>query len=623
MQTLEQGGYCVAVLDREGRVDWMSPSTLTLFGLNPLMRPPYPFWRDLIAIDGVSVWDDSLQREYEIQGFLKTEGFCDVPNKGRVALELTMRREPGSDQCFVLLRDVTSEHLSRVELEHEKHNAEQLNQALEREIHKANTLAVMAERANVAKSVFLTSMSHEFRTPLNGVLGYAQILSQDGSLEERQRKAAMTIEKSGRHLLSLINDVLDLSKIEAGKVAVSKQSMNLLTLLQDVIDVIKVRAHSKGLELSLSIADSLDQVEWISGDAKVIRQVLINLIGNAIKFTDVGKVTLAVSQAPAMERTPDSMLLRFEVRDTGPGIAPQERDHIFEEFYQTEAFSGHKGGTGLGLTISRRLVDAMGGQLRVDSELGKGSCFWFEIPCTWIREGGVRAESHVLHSLTSCSVKNGCFLQCFPDEKDSGLLRSVMEGIGFSGFVVSDELATAPACMGASVGLLVIGVPSGSLRMRYEQWFPEWTPGRIADEVVWLVYLDGSGNDCRAVRGILESTRSICLEAPVDVNTLVQTLRDLSPGHWKELQSEQKTVTVEKAQEMGTEVPETALLRRLIRDAQIGDIRSLNEHLSAWETGLGHETGFGRQVRVLLDGFQIDQLCSLLSNMEGNRNKKE
>ena len=226
-----------------------------------------------------------------------------------------------------------------------------------------------AEAATRAKSEFLTNMSHELRTPLNGVLGYAQLLQRDRSLTDAQREALEAIGKCGSQLLELINDVLDLSKIEAGRFEIEQSSTDLVKLTHDIRSVVGEAVARKGLQLTTDISEDVPRVVVLDGLR--VRQVLLNLVGNAIKFTEEGGVRLAISVA-------DRRLL-FEVIDTGAGIEPESIAEIFAAFAQTKRGAA-AGGTGLGLAICDRLITMMGGELKVDSERGAGSRFWFTLP---------------------------------------------------------------------------------------------------------------------------------------------------------------------------------------------------------------------------------------------------
>lgn len=241
-----------------------------------------------------------------------------------------------------------------------------------------------AERSNRAKSEFLANMSHELRTPLNAILGFTQLLTRDSSLTQEQRESIEIINRSGEHLLELINDVLQMSKIEVGKVTLDKQNVDLYRLLDSLEDLFKLPAQNKNLQLIFDCAPTLPQ--YIQTDESKLRQVLINLVGNAIKFTQRGSVILRVTRShtsqishPNGELSPRSLFLLFEVEDTGPGIAPEDIDIIFEAFTQTATGRKSLEGTGLGLPISRKFVQLMGGDITVSSTLGQGTIFKFDV----------------------------------------------------------------------------------------------------------------------------------------------------------------------------------------------------------------------------------------------------
>jgi len=230
-----------------------------------------------------------------------------------------------------------------------------------------------AEESNKAKSAFLANMSHELRTPLNAILGFSDLMRNDAAITEKQRETLDIINRSGEHLLALINDVLDMAKIEAGGVGIEASAFDLGNMVRDITDLMHLRAEEKGLRLLLEQSSNFPR--FIRTDAAKLRQILINLVGNAIKFTRKGSVTLRLSTSPAGER----LLLNIEVEDSGSGIASEDLERIFDPFVQVGKQATQKG-TGLGLTITREFVEAMGGKISVESTLGKGSIFRVEVP---------------------------------------------------------------------------------------------------------------------------------------------------------------------------------------------------------------------------------------------------
>ena len=341
---LDHAGDAVLVTDHEGRVTLFNPAAERLFGWTSREAVGFTFNRLLPELQ-VDV-DPSTRRE--------TWG---LHHDGRpLELELSVSavdEESGTRQRIFVVRDVSA----RKDLERQWRSAKEL-----------------AETANRAKSEFLANMSHEIRTPMNGVIGMVELLL-DTPMNSEQREYLQLIKSSANVLLEIINDILDFSKIEAGRLELEKVNFNPRGLAREVMQTLAVRAAEKQLELILDVGDTVPAA--VLGDPLRLRQVLVNLVGNAIKFTAIGEVALTMR---LIGDDPQRPTLYVGVLDTGIGIAPDKQKVIFEAFTQADSSTTRQfGGTGLGLAISHRLVDIMGGELNVQSKVGEGSLFQFTI----------------------------------------------------------------------------------------------------------------------------------------------------------------------------------------------------------------------------------------------------
>ncbi len=337
---------------------------------------------------GLSIWHSAEEREAVAEALRKSGEYCSeaiLQRKDGVAIPVNFCAKliplDGSKRILVLIEDITDRKRAEEAIR-------ELNAGLERRVaERTAELAVERDRAEAAdrlKSAFLATMSHELRTPLNSVIGFTGIILMElaGPVNDEQRKQLQMVEKSANHLLSLINDVLDISKIEAGQLEVVSEPFDVRSSIEAVVGIASPLAAKKGLDLSVEIAPEIDSLR---SDSRRFEQVLLNLLNNAVKFTEKGGVKLTARLDAAASGCPPPQI-RLSVADTGMGIKPEDFDTLFLPFRQIDTgLSRRHEGTGLGLAICRRLAELLGGKIEVESRWGEGSVFTFSLPAG---EGG-------------------------------------------------------------------------------------------------------------------------------------------------------------------------------------------------------------------------------------------
>ncbi len=373
---VEQSPESILITDLACRIEYVNDATCRVsgYGRDELIGATPALLRSGLTPPETytSMWD-ALGRGEAWKG-----QFINRRKNGEIYTEFAfvspIRTTDGKVTHYLGLKDdITEKKRMGEELDSYRRHLEELVKQRTAELAEARA---RAEDANRAKSAFLANMSHEIRTPMNAILGLTYLMRQQQPTPEQSTRLDK-VAVSARHLLTLIDSILDLSKIEAGRMAVESVDFELAAVVRDVCDILRARADEKGLVVTRSVDEGVPAM--LRGDPLRLRQILINLGGNAVKFTQQGAVALKVRPLPA---TADGMLrLRFEVSDTGIGIDAEQRASLFQPFEQADASMSRRfGGTGLGLAISRRLVELMGGHLDMQSTPGQGSSFWFEVP---------------------------------------------------------------------------------------------------------------------------------------------------------------------------------------------------------------------------------------------------
>jgi signal transduction histidine kinase/FixJ family two-component response regulator len=482
---------------------------------------------------------------------------------------------------------------------------EQKFQELQQASNQIQQAKDTADRANLAKSDFLASMSHELRTPLNGILGYAQILQASSTLTPKERKGVKTIERCGVHLLALINEVLDLSKIEAGKMELNPSAIDLPQLLTEIVDVCQIRAEQKAIDLIYVPSPQLPARVLV--DEKRLRQVSINLLGNAIKFTDRGEVTFRVDVTRQEEQEID---LRFQVEDTGVGIDPAQLETIFLPFEQAGDSDRQTEGTGLGLNISQKILHLMGSSLQVRSQLGRGSTFWFEVTLP------VLAQSTALANEVNggeCKIvgyvgRQRTILVVDDREDNRSVLVNLLEPLGFKVVEASDGLQGLDRAIAIHPDAILtdrmMPILDGLEMTQRLRQLPD-----TAEVPIAICSASISASDRQQS---LEAGANAFLPKPVQLSALLEVLEGGLGLEWVRDQSSmaQQHLSATTAQMV---VPGQDELAHLYDLAHQGRILALRKQIAQLEQSDAQLLPFVGTIKDLADRFQVEKIQQLIA----------
>lgn len=497
---------------------------------------------------------------------------------------------------LLMVQDIQRRALIEEELQQHRDHLEELVRERTCELQAAKE---RADLANQAKSTFLSSMTHELRTPLNAILGYAQILKRDKGLSERQKTGLNTIHQSGDHLLMLISDLLDLAKIEAGKFELVPEPINLQLFLTGIVNIVRVKSEQKDLLFNVEVVPDLPPTVMM--DEKRLRQVLLNLLGNAVKFTDVGHISLKVSRVDA---TADETGLRFDVQDTGVGMEQSQLAAIFQPFEQVGDVQRKFGGTGLGLSISRQLVRLMGGDIAVASKPGAGSCFSFEIhvPLSAVEASTSTAE-RILVGYQGARKK---VLIVDDVAANRDMLKDLMNSMGFDICLAENGLEGVEQAVAQRPDIILMDimmpVMDGSEAIRRIRS----TPGL---EQVAIIAISASITE-EDLLGTLSTGANVFMSKPVQQNLLllkIGALLSLTPIY--EISSDEVAVNDYDGALIAPPEDEMQALSLLAQTGNMRDIRLRADHIEALDT---RYAAFAERLRQLARAYQSKAIAALV-----------
>ncbi|BAY09386.1 MASE1 domain-containing protein [Calothrix sp. NIES-2098] len=509
-------------------------------------------------------------------------------------------------QSFICVVALTTFVLSAVLNENRKAQAklkqakDELEQRVEERTAELKAAKIIADSASQAKSEFLANMSHELRTPLNGILGYAQIFQRSQTLTEKEHKGIDIIHQCASHLLTLINDILDLSKIEARKMELYPKDFPFLNFLQGVVEICRIRAEQKGIEFIYQPSKQLPRN--IHADEKRLRQVLINLLGNAIKFTDRGGVTFKVEVVG--DRQQHLQKIRFEIADTGVGMTLQELEKIFRPFEQVGSVEQQAEGTGLGLAISQKVVALMDSTIHVQSKYQEGSVFWFEVELPETQEWTQTSTIAPKTTIVGFQGETRKILIVDDRWENRSVVVNLLEPIGFEIFEASNGQEGLEKAIALLPNLIIT-----DLAMPVMDGFTMIQHLRQSKEMQNAIVITSSASVFDLDRQkALDAGCNDFLPKPIQAQELIDILANHLQLQWI-YQDENQNTSPEVAEMVVPPASELMVLYQAVQRCDVANIQLETNRIKQLDTKY---TAFTDKLLALADEFEVEAIATLV-----------